>query len=256
MENTKEQKNEIFLIVPTQTIDHTRGNPSNDHTCCIVWSSITPVIRWAQNSTAFPPIMFLNKKHRHHCDTDLSKKNGDVGRFDFWPHLFSKGAKGPSRMPFLSCKVLVWTERVQQTKTRKAFIADIYTILQYIYIYNAYIMHIPPTKWDVSKFLGPKKKVAQNVFVCLRNFCACPTWMVDPLKLWSSTKIEVDFFITRGQTPTTQTRQPRDVRFIFSMRSNFLGHHLEGQMKSWNSSQLVWNSLVFESPLPRIPGLL
>ena len=185
----------------------------------------------------------------------------DVLTFD---HIFSaKGQKDPAAC--LSCLARSWCEQKGYNKQKQGryslhtYIRS-YNIYVYIYILplndNAYIMHIPPTKWDVSKFLGPKKKVAQNVFVCLRNFCACPTWTVDPPKLWRSTKIEVDFFITRGQTPTTQTRQPRDVRFIFSMRSNFLGHHLEGQMKSWNSSQLVWNSLVFESPLPRIPGLL
>lgn len=202
-------------------MDYTGGNPSNDHTCCIVWSSITPVIRWAQNSTAFPPIMFLNKKHRHHCDTDLSKKKGtlDVLTFD---HIFSaKGQKDP--VACLSCLARSWCEQKGYNKQKQGkYSLQTYIRSYNIYIYNAYIMHIPPTKWDVSKFLGPKKSRKKKV-ECLRNFGACPTWMVDPPKLWSSTKIEVDFFITKGaNSNNSNTQTPRDVRFIFSMRSNFL----------------------------------
>ena len=59
-----------------------------------------------------------------------------------------------------------------------------------------------------------------------------------------------------GQTPTTQTRDsPRDVRFIFSMRSNFLGLN-ETRVTFGRPNETMkllttcLNSLVFESPCP------
>ena len=237
-------------------MDYTGGNPSNDHTCCIVWSSITPVIRWAQNSTAFPPIMFLNKKHRHHCDTDLSKKKGtlDVLTFD---HIFSaKGQKDP--VACLSCLARSWCEQKGYNKQKQGkYSLQTYIRSYNIYIYNAYIMHIPPTKWDVSKFLGPKKsrkKKKLNVFEILVR--AQLEWWT-PQNFGVQPKSKSIFSSPKGQTPTTQTRKLRETwDSSFQWDPTSWGRHLEGQMKPWNSSQLVWNSLVFESPLPGIPGLV
>ena len=171
----------------------------------------------------------------------------DVLTFD---HIFSaKGQKDP--VACLSCLARSWCEQKGYNKQKQGR----YSLQTYIrsynkYIYNAYIMHIPPTKWDVSKFLGPKKSRKKKGWMSSKNFGACPTWTVDPPKTLEFNQNRSRFFHHQGgklqQLKHAIRRETWDSSFQWDPTS--LGRHLEGQMKPWNSSQLVWIAWFLSPP--------